>query len=218
MLFDVLQLAVALAPLALYVLLVGVVNLIGRPFVVTGVRDVAALAIAISGLAVVGPMELFFPEAAAREIGNWVWILMLTFYTLCATLVMLLMKPRLLIYNVSYDRLRPILGEIVPKLDPDARWAGECLMLPNLALQLHLEVSPLARYAQLVGVGSKQSFEGWKRLESELKQALRQQPSTRNFYGWAIAFIGASMLISVTLLLLDDPDAVAQAFRDWLRQ
>ena len=218
MFFDVLQLAVALIPLALYVLVVGAINLMGRPFVVTGVRDVAAMAIAISGLAVVGPMELFFPEAAAREIGNWVWMLMLTFYALCATLVMLLMKPRLVIYNVSYDRLRPVLGEIVPKLDPDARWAGECLMLPNLAVQLHLEVSPVSRYAQLIGVGARQSFEGWKRLESELKQALRKQASTRSSYGWAITFIGVSTLTSLTLLLLRDPDAVTQAFRDWLRQ
>jgi len=218
MFFDVLQLAVAFIPLAFYILLVGAINLIGRPLVVTGVRDVTALAIAISGLTVVGPMELFFPEAAAREIGNWVWILMLTFYALCATLVLLLMKPRLVIYNVNYDRLRPILGQIVPELDADARWAGECLMLPNLAVQIHLEVSPLTRYAQLVGVGSRQSLDGWKMLETELKSALRQEASSSHFYGWAMTTIGVALLISLAFLLLEDPQAVAQAFRDWLRQ
>jgi hypothetical protein len=218
MYFDVLHIAIALVPLAIYLTLIGVLNLIGRPFVTTGVRDVGALAFAISGFAIIGPMELFFPESAAREIGNWVWLLMLTFYALCATLTILVMKPRLVIYNVHYERLRPILSEIIPKLDPDARWAGECLMLPNLEVQLHLEVSPLVRHAQLVGVGNRQSFEGWKRLEAELRLALKPHGTGRYLQGWVMTITGLAMSACLAWLVLRDPDAVAQAFRDWLRQ
>ena len=59
---DPLHLSIALGPLATYLMVLGVVNLSIRPFVTTGSRDTAALGLAISGLAIAGPMELFLPE------------------------------------------------------------------------------------------------------------------------------------------------------------
>ena len=58
---DALHLSIALGPLAVYLLLLGFVNLSTRPFVTTGARDVGALGLAIAGLIVAGPMELFLP-------------------------------------------------------------------------------------------------------------------------------------------------------------
>jgi hypothetical protein len=218
MFFDVFHLAIALIPLAIYMVLLGGIHLRGRPLVTTGGRDVAALALAICGFAVVGPMELFFPEPAAREIGSWVWMLMLTFYSLCATLTILLSKPRVIIYNVSYERLRPVLGAIVPTLDKDARWAGECIVLPNLSMQLHVEFSPVTRNAQLIATGTRQGFEGWKRLESELATALRERNSSRNPFGVSMSIAGVAILGCVVFLLIRDSAEVAQALKDWLRQ
>jgi hypothetical protein len=218
MFVDVFHLAIALIPLALYLILLGGIHLRGRPFVTTGGKDVAALAIAISGFAVVGPMELFFPEPAAREIGGLVWVLMMTFYALCSMLTVLVLKPRLIIYNVSYERLRPVLGEIVPKLDSDARWAGECLVLPNLAIQLHLESSSVTRNAQLIATGTRQGLEGWKRLESELAAALRDRNSPRNPLGVSLSIAGVALMCCVLLLLARDSEAVAQSLKDWLRR
>ena len=47
---DPLHFCIAIAPLAVYLLLLGVMNLRGRPFVTTGARDAAALALAWSDL------------------------------------------------------------------------------------------------------------------------------------------------------------------------
>ena len=54
-------------------------------------------------------------------------------------LVLLVLRPRLVIYNISVDQLRPILAELVEQLDSEARWAGDSLALPALGVQLHLD-------------------------------------------------------------------------------
>ena len=86
---------------------------------------------AIAGLIVAGPMELFLPEAATNRFGGYVWLLLLAFYGLCLTLIVLLLRPRLVIYNVNPDQLRAMLAEVVSELDSDARWAGDSLVLPK---------------------------------------------------------------------------------------
>ena len=73
---DPLHFCIAVAPLAVYLFLLGVLNLKGFPFVTTGSRDGAALAIGMVGFVIIGPMELFFPEGAASRFGAWVWIML----------------------------------------------------------------------------------------------------------------------------------------------
>ena len=89
---DALHVSIALGPLAVYLLLVGIINLSRRPFLTTGARDVAAIGVAISGFIAAGPMELFLPEAAADRFGPYVWLLLLAFYGLCLTLLVLMMR------------------------------------------------------------------------------------------------------------------------------
>ena len=36
--------------------------------------------------------------------------------------------------NITADRLRSILAEVAPRLDPEARWAGDSLFLPGLGV------------------------------------------------------------------------------------
>ena len=68
---------VALGPLAMYLLVLGILNLSRRPFVTTGARDTAALGIGLSGLVLAGPMELFMPEQAAAKWPGTVWVLLI---------------------------------------------------------------------------------------------------------------------------------------------
>ena len=121
---DPFRFCLALGPVAMYLVLLGAVNLSRRPLLVSGVRDVATLALAVSGLVIVGPMELFFPFEAAMRFGPHVWVLLLALYAMCVVLVLLLLRPRLVIYNISADKLRPILAELVDRLDPRRALGG----------------------------------------------------------------------------------------------
>jgi hypothetical protein len=64
---DPFRLCLAFGPVTIYLLLLGIVNLGRRPLLVSGVRDTAALALAISGLVIVGPIELFFPVRGRHQ-------------------------------------------------------------------------------------------------------------------------------------------------------
>src|SRR5689334_15822300 len=178
-LMDSLHVAIALAPLATYLLVLGVINLSSRPLVTSGGRDAAALAIAMAGLIVVGPMELFLIEEAAVSYGGWVWAMMLAAYALLVILIVLLMRPRIVVYNITLEQLRPVLADAVARLDSDARWAGESLVMPQLGVQLHLETAPMLKNVQLVSSGPQQSVYGWRQLETALAATLRRTRTRR---------------------------------------
>ena len=208
---DPLHFCIAVGPLAVYLLLLGVLNLRGRPLVTTGARDAAALGIGLVGFVIAGPMELFFPEGAASRFGGWVWVMLIVFYGLCVSLVVLLMRSRIVIYNISLEQLRPILTSVAMKLDKRSRWNGDSLIMPERRVHLHVEPVDALRNIQLTSGGNQQSFEGWQALEKELSIALKRLSVGPNLIG--IPFLVASGVLAAfsAAWMLNDQDAVAQA-------
>jgi hypothetical protein len=214
---DSFRLCLALGPVAVYVLLLGGVNLSRRPFLVSGMRDAAVLGLAVAGLVIVGPIELFFPHTAALFFGPSVWLLLLAFYGLCLLLVLLLLRPRLIIYNISADQLRPVLADVVNQLDSEARWAGDSLVLPTMGVQLHMDPLPTMRNVSLMSVGSNQNPLAWRRLETALTCALSRVEVGRNPRGLILITMGLLIVLALVLAVARDPQAVAQALFDMLR-
>ena len=217
-LFDPLHLAIALGPVATYLLALGLIHLAGRPLVVSGARDAAALALAVSGFVVAGPMELFLIEEAAVDYGPLAWALMITAYTLIVVLIILLQRPRLVIYNITLEQLRPVLANVAPHLDSDARWAGESLTMPQLGVELYLDSAASLNNVQLVSAGSDQNLPGWKQLENALRAALRKMRHNAFRFGVGATSLGLGIAALVTWLLLRDPGHVMQALNEMLRR
>jgi len=207
----------ALGPAAIYFLMIGAINLSRRPFLVTGTRDAAALGLALSGFLLVGPIELFFPGALAVRFGPFVWLLMLAFYAMCLVLILLLLRPRLVIYNISVDQLRAVLAQLVDQLDTDARWAGDSLVLPGLGVQLHIDNLSLLRNVSLVATGPHQDYLGWRRLELALRAALSRVEVARNRRGAILVGVGVVVVLWLIAAIAHDPQAVAQALLDVLQ-
>ncbi len=216
-LISAFHLAVAVVPLAAYLLLLGFIHFQRRPFLTTGTRDAAALGSGLIGFIAVGPMELFMPMAAANQFGPYVWLLLLALYVLGLSLIVLLLRPRLVVYNATLDQVRPLLADVVFRLDAEARWAGECLSLPSLGVQLHLVATPWFRTVQLAAVGSRQNFDGWKRLERTLAERLRQQPAGRSAWGPVLLMLALSLFCLAFVSVARDPKTVADSLRDTLR-
>lgn len=215
---DGFHLCIALTPLAVYIIILGGINLSKRPLVTTGARDMSALGVAISGLIAAGPMELLLPEAATNRFGGYVWLLLLAFYALCWTLIVLALRPRLVIYNVNPDRLRSVLAEVVSELDREASWAGDSLVLPQLGVQLHVEPFGLLGNTQLVASGPRQDFAGWRRLEEGLAKGLRQTKATRNRFGVSLFILGLFLLAVVIYQMISDPTMVVQSVNNMLHR
>jgi len=211
---DPLRLSLALGPLAIYLLLLGTINLSRRPLLVEGCRDAFALGLAVSGLVVIGPMELFFPFMAARSYYvAVVWSLLIGIYFLWLVLLVLMLRHRLVIYNISAEELRPILAQLMVELDPEARWAGDSAVLPNLGIQMRMELVSAMRNVSLIA-NSRQETLGWRRLEQELGAVLRQVKVARN--PRALVLILAALLLagSIAYVVTRDPQAVAHGLFD----
>ena len=214
---DPLHFCIFAAPLGVYLLLIGLINLRRRPFVTTGTRDAAAMGIAIAGLVIAGPMELFFPESAAGRFGSWVWVLLIAFYGLCVSLTVLLMRPRIIVYNLGPQRLRPILGDIAIRLDSKARWSGDSLLLPSLDVHMQLEGNGWSSNAQLVSVGDKQRFENWRLVEKELREQLSTMRSETVVFGVALVSAAITLAAISVIWVVNQPDVVRAALTDLLR-
>jgi hypothetical protein len=208
---DPFRLAIALVPLAAYLLLLALVNLRRRPFATSGGSDLSALGVALSGLAFVGPLELFRPEAATAEFGNYIWPILLGFYWLWVLLAVLLARPRLVVYNVSMEELRSVLAEAASRIDTASRWAGNSLSLPTLGVQLHLESFDLMRNVSLVASGSRQNLDGWRQLARELVTSLRPVRVKPNPRGVGLLLVALLLMAASLTTLVNHPKELAYA-------
>jgi hypothetical protein len=209
-----LRLAIAVIPLASYLLVLGAINARRRPLVVSGSSDTFALGTALVGLAFVGPIELFRPQAATAELGNYIWLALVVLYGLFVLLVTLLSRPRIVVYNVSQEELHSFLAETAARLDPDARWAGNHLSLPRLGVQLHLDGLELMRNVSLSSSGGQQDVDGWHKLTRALAESVKNvhvKPNPR-----AIGFLLVAVVLFATSLtqLWRNPVELANAVRE----
>lgn len=211
---DPLHFAIAFGPLAVYLFVLGGINLSPRPVLTTSGRDAAALGIAIVGFVLVGPFELFLPERTAASFGPYVWLLLIVLYALCLVLVVLTMRPRLIVYNITAEQLRPVLSEVAKELDPEARWSGDSLHLPELGVQLAVEPQASVKLVQLSAMGSHLNMPGWRQLERRLAQALRTQRTGYNPYGATLLSFGLLFAAASVWWLMSDPARVQRAYEE----
>ena len=138
------------------------------------------------------------------------------FSTGCVWLAVLLARPRLIIYNLSGEELRPLLAETARAIDPQSRWAGDSLSLPTLGVQLHVETSHAKRNASLVASGAKQNLAGWRMLATQLHRRVHGLQVARNPRGLSFMVLACLLLVVSIGHMLADPQRVAQAMREIL--
>jgi hypothetical protein len=189
-------LSVGLAVLAAYLVGLGVVLLRRRPLAVSGGLDGGLLAAALSGLVMAGPLAAVRPLLAAVP---WNGPLLVIAYVVGVAGLLLLARPRLVVYNCTVEQLRPLVVEAVAALDSAARWAGESAALPTKNLQIHLDDRGL-RAVSLVAVGGRPSLESWGELCGSLRPALRAMRVRPSLLGWML-LAAACLLLAVSLLM-----------------
>jgi hypothetical protein len=162
----------------------------------------------------VGPLELFRPEAATRSFGNYIWLFLLLFYWLWLVLLVLLARPRLVIYNISAEELHSVLAEAANRLDPSGRWAGNNLSLPGLGVQLHLDSLDGMRNVSLVASGGRQNLDGWRRLARELAPSLSTMRVKANPRAVSLLGVALALFAICVVQLLMHPTEVLKAMND----
>lgn len=214
---DPFRLCLALGPLAVYSLLLAMMHLSRRAWVVNGTRDLITLGIGLAGFVLVGPIELVMPAEPWAAHRAYAWLVVLVIYVVGLTLVALLGRPRITVYNITPAILRPLLSQIASSLDPQARWAGNSLVMPQHDIELHVEAMSPMQAVSIVATHEEQELLGWRRLESALVGALRKVERTRSPWGWLFLAVAGGLGAVIALQLVVYPDAVAQGFYEMLR-
>jgi len=179
---------VALLPLGGYLMVLGWLHLRRRPAAVSGGLAVAALAGGLSGFVLAGPLALLQPAVGTAA---WASLMMLGALVLIVAGGLLATRPRLVIYNVTVEQLRPVMAEVVGRLDASARWAGESVVLPARGLQVLMDGRGLARCVSVVAVGTRASPEAWSEFARQVRRGARGLRVRRNPWGAAFAAVGA---------------------------
>lgn len=209
--------AIALAPIAVYFLMIAWVRLIPRPLVVSGGRDIATLAIGLSGAVAIGPMELFFPRAAASILGSKVWLLLFLLYVLCVLLAILASRPRLVIYGLGVQELHEHLQVTLQELDPGTSWMGEHVHAPSLGISAIVEKAGPGKVSQLMAVSHRQDLRGWFAVEQCLVKRFQSVKIHTMPTGFFYLTLGLMTLAIASFALLRDPVATAESMRQMMR-
>jgi hypothetical protein len=187
--------AIAVLPLGGYLFLLGWLHLQRRPIVVPGAIDLTLLAAGMSGLVAVGPLALLQPAVGTSP---WATAMLVLVFVLIVGVAVLAMRPRLVIYNVTLDQLRPVVAEVVGCLDGSARWAGESVALPARGLQVLMDARGLTRCVSLVACGTRTSAEGWSEFSRRVRRGVRPLRVRRNPWGAVAVLLGTALLLGGT--------------------
>jgi len=214
---DHFRICVAFVPMSIYLIGLAVLNFRRRPVVVAGSRDMAFLGLGTIGLLVVGPIELLLPKLP-DEIVGYVWLLLLVLYCLFLTLAALLSKPRLVVYNVTLDQIRPALADAVNELDADVRWAGGSVALPKLHVEFYFDDHPSVKNVSLVATATPQSYAGWRLLERTLRAQLREHVETvPSAWGLGVLVVALCMMGRLGWIAFNHSQEIAQSFTEMMR-
>ena len=194
-LLQALPLWAALLPLGLYLIGLGTVHLRRRPFMVSGAWDGMLLGASLLGMVIIGPLALVQP-AAGRSL--WSWPMLLVVFALFVALCLLVSRPRVVVYNITVEQLRPLVAEIVSSLDPAARWAGESAAMPTRGLQVHIDGNGSMRSVNVVAVGERTSLEAWSEFCRRLRQSVGRLRVRSSPWGLPFALAGAAVVAGAT--------------------
>jgi hypothetical protein len=117
----------------------------------------------------------------------------------------------LVVYNISVDKLRPVLDDVIEELDADAQWAGDSLILHGLNVQLYIDAFAPLRAVSLIATSGRQSRAGWRQLETALDAALATETITRNPRGITLVSAGVLALSFMVLGIAKNPEAAARS-------
>jgi hypothetical protein len=182
----------------LYLLGIAVVHVRHRPLAVPGGWDLAIVAAAVAGLAMAGPLDLIQPVAIR---GPWRLVLPAVLCGLLVALAILVARPRLVVYNVTLEQLRPVVAQVAASLDRQSRWAGETVALPGRGIQVTLD-GRTARCVSLAAIGGRTSPEGWAEFSRRVRRSVRvlrvrSSPWAVVFAGCGIALVAASLWLAL---------------------
>lgn len=209
---------IAFTPLIIYLFAFATLRIAGLAWVSTGARDLAAVLMAVSGFIVIGPMELFFPNATASYLGAIVWAPLILLYLLLACLLILSSKPKLIIYGRTMDDVYPALVRAAREMDAGTIENGEQMQvhLPNLKAHFRIEAAPGHDCLSVIAFEPLLPPGVWSSLRKQLRTHLKTTAAPRPRHGWLMLSVASALTYYLARYLFAEPARVVEGFREWV--
>ena len=208
----------ALLPLIGYLVVFSMIRLSGHALVTTGGRDIAALAFAVSGMVIAGPIELFFPRAAANVFGAKVWIALAIFYMLCVLLIALTSHPKLVVYGrTPSETFGPLLAA-AQAIDPNAHGNSDNLqvVMPTSGVRLRADGQRLTDFTEILSFEPNLAPQFWNQLMAGLRRELGPTQVARPRQGFTMLLVACALSGLMIWQSFSNQELVVQGFREWL--
>jgi len=183
---------VMLVPVGSYFCMLGLIHASGRPWVTTGVRDYLALAVALSGLIITGPLQLllhseFVPVFVAR---HW-WVAPALY---CLLVIAFIPRPyvSMVIYNIDEAEVTAAIRRILGRAGVNTQEVPGAWMLSERGLRIELDV--FAPLSNVVVYFRGTDRELYQRLYRELPAELAYSPRNWSLPGLTLGVAGAVLL------------------------
>lgn len=177
----------------------------------------ALLGLAMLGLVLVGPSQLFFPVAAFNLLGPAVWFLITLLYFFIVLFVILNSRPRLVVFGLAPDALANKVKESLDELNIESTWMGLTFAAPGIRVDGTIEQAGNGDLSQIVATRSNQDVIGWMTLERALAIKLKLIPIEPRSTGTVWIALGLAALVALGLQIYSNPTAVADGMKELLR-
>jgi hypothetical protein len=209
---DYFRYAIALGPIGLYWVLIGYLYQRANPMLINAAQDTLLFGLGSVGMVLIGPMELFFPNAAYSLLGSWTWFFLLCLYAFIVLFVSLNRRPQWTLYGANSIALRGILARVLDDARIEHAWHGSILVVPEMGIKAIVEPANAVDLAsQLTRCGRQQDTAGWHRLEKLVTERLSEEKSTRGGMPWILA--GGVLLVGAIVLFWLDMDKIMVAWQ-----
>ncbi len=201
-----------LLPIGTYLCVLGLLHASGRPLVTTALRDYFALAIALAGLVVNGPIDVVLHSRmlpAFLEHGPWFGLVI--YLVLVAALA-----PRsyesLVVYNCSESSVGAAVRTILERLGSGFQEVPGGWILAGRGVSLEIDSFPVLNNVTLCVRGMRDR-ELYRQIQLGLPSLLVEDRPRRSPVGLLMAVAGGVVLALPVWILARNPHAIADAVR-----
>jgi len=207
---DYFRLGIALLPLGLYVLVHAGLMVRKRPTLLNAGQETLLLGFALSGFVTIGPMELFFPNAAYAMLGEWTWLCLAALYFFIILFIALNRRPSWTVIGLGAKELKEVVEKTLNAEKIEHQWLDNTLSVPALGVVGIIESANRSdSSSSLCPGGSNQDPIGWYRLERLACRPERLQAKVRRRTGqsdWGRAAVwyclGVALLVISIMLIV----------------
>lgn len=208
----VLQLLVNLGPLALYFIVLGLVNSQRHPRLVSSRTDFVTLTVVFM------PM-LLWPVPFLVSHGLW-WMLGLGVAVVCGAFSALLPRPHAgwVVYHTTEAETRTIVQHAVRRLGWDARWSEGDLILPEANVRLRCGAFPWLGSVSIhaEALDGEADAEALDSLRLQVERQLERRSLLPSAVGTGLVLVGVALWIVPFWMMFRHIDAIVDVVQHFL--